>query len=151
MENQKPQRTPDQTKVLFDRLDLTTLNMTIGEELWERMLGGPEQVAAAGPLSAQSLATREEVFDLISFMIRRIGPVAGDLGFRLAAEGKPNPFVAEDTTAATPTGVPAEEIISEADFVPVATEDETSSMRASLDRMASMSDPEIWSSLGIQS
>jgi hypothetical protein len=146
MENQKPQRTPDQTKALFEHLDLTTLNKTIGEELWEWMLGGPEQVAAAGPLSAQPLEAREEFFDLISFMIRRIGPVAGDLGHRLATQGKPNPFVSDQVPA-----VPAEEALDESDFVPVATEDDTAAMRAELDRFASVSDADIWAGLGIQS
>ena len=89
MEN--PQRTPDQHLPIYEHLDITTLNRQVTEALWARDIGA--EAAAASPLAAQPLEVREQYFDLVTFIVRQIGPAIGDLGHRLGADGKPNLFI----------------------------------------------------------
>ena len=139
MEN--PQRTPDQHLPIYEHLDMTTLNRRVTEALWARDIGA--EAAAASPLAAQPLEVREQYFDLVTFIVRQIGPAIGDLGHRLGADGKPNLFI-----SAAPAPM-AEAESDEGDYPPSQAEDDAAAMRAALDDLPDMSDAQLWAGFGL--
>lgn len=143
MENLQPQRTPDQHLPIYEHLDMTTLNRRVTEALWARDIGA--EAAAASPLSAQPLEVREQYFDLVAFMVRHLGPAIGDLGHRLGADGKPNPFVTETPAPA------ADAELDEGDYPQTQAEEDAAAMRAALDSLPGMSDAQLWAGFGLNS